>query len=376
LINSAAQEAIAEYERAGGDVPSIDSTEPHPLDNDNAIDNITLKSAIRTLEGACAQLCTTLAPPSHTAINLVNVYDYACAHVALRENITDILVGYPKGIHVNELSKIVNIDGKKLARLLRLLATRGCYNEVETDTFANNRLSLTFRSENPVHHIIRLRSEVTAKGASVLYETLKDSKTAYSEDPEHAALMYANNKEGITGTFFDYMRQDDAKRESFHHAMRGLNGVMGTPTLLTQFPFEKYSTVVDVGGGIGAFSLALAKRYKDIKIIIQDLPEVLVQARGVWEGDCPEAVRENRIEFVELDFFTQVPVKDKDIYYLRNIIHDWPDHEATLILRNIRQAMGPHSRVLIHEYVLCALSRTQAEAEAASLGAIVAPEPR
>ena len=70
LINSAAQEAIAEYEKAGGDVPSIDSTEPHPLDNDDAIDNIALKSAIRTLEGACAQLCTTLAPPSHTAINV------------------------------------------------------------------------------------------------------------------------------------------------------------------------------------------------------------------------------------------------------------------------------------------------------------------
>ena len=70
LINSAAQEAIVEYEKAGGDVPFIDSTEPHPLDNDDAIDNIALKSAIRTLEGACTQLCTTLAPPSHTAINV------------------------------------------------------------------------------------------------------------------------------------------------------------------------------------------------------------------------------------------------------------------------------------------------------------------
>jgi hypothetical protein len=146
-------------------------------------------------------------------------------------------------------------------------------------------------------------------------------------------------------------------------------------TSYSEFPFEKYSTVVDVGGGIGAFSLALAKRHKDIKITIQDLPEVLVQARGVWERDCPEAVRENRIEFAELDFFTQVPVKDNDIYYLRNIIHDWPDHEATLILRNIRQAMGPHSRVLIHDYVLRELGRTQAEAEAASLGIVVAPEP-
>ena len=83
---------------------------------------------------------------------------------------------------------------------------------METDTFANNRLSLTLHSENPVHHMISLQIEVTAKGASVLYETLKDSKTAYSEDPEHAAFMYANNKEGITGTFFDYMRQDVRKR--------------------------------------------------------------------------------------------------------------------------------------------------------------------
>ena len=135
---------------------------------------------------------------------------------------------YPKGIHVNELSKIVKIDAKKLARLLRLLATRGCYNEgrsfqmlvegshtnpgsVETDTFANNRLSLILHSENPVHHMVNLHVEVTAKGSAVLYETLKDSKTAYSEDPDHAPIMYANNKEGITGTLFDWMRQDVRK---------------------------------------------------------------------------------------------------------------------------------------------------------------------
>ena len=48
-----------------------------------------------------------------------------------------------------------------------------------------------------------------------------------------------------------------------------------------EFPFEKYSTVVDVGGGIGAFSLPLAKTHKHIKITIHDLPEALVQSRAV-----------------------------------------------------------------------------------------------
>ncbi|KAF8551977.1 S-adenosyl-L-methionine-dependent methyltransferase [Imleria badia] len=362
LVNSAAQEAITEYEKAGGDVPSIDSTEPHPLDN--ATDQVALKSAVRTLEGACAQLCTTLAPPSHTAINLVQVYDYACVRVALRENITNVLVDYPKGIHVSELSKIVKIEEKKLARLMRLLATRGCYNEVDTDRFANNRLSLTLHSENPVRHMVSLHVEAGAKGAAVLYETLKDSNTANSDNPDHAPVMYANNKEGITGTFFDWMRQEVRKHCCHAHL-----------TVHSEFPFEKYSTVVDVGGGIGAFSLPLAKTHKHIKITIHDLPEALVQSRAVWERDCPEAVQENRIEFSELNFFTQVPVKGKDIYYLRNIIHDWPDHESALILRNLRQALGPHSRVLIHDYVVRELCRKQAEVEAASLGTVVAPEP-
>ncbi|KIJ15471.1 hypothetical protein PAXINDRAFT_11592 [Paxillus involutus ATCC 200175] len=232
LVNSAAQEAIAMYEKAGGYVPSIDSTEPHPLDD--AIDQVALKSTIRTLEGACAQLCTTLAPPSHTAINLVQVYDYACVRVALQENITNILLDYPKGIHVDELSEIIKVDSKKLARMMRLLATRGCYNEVDTDTFANNRLSLILHSENPVRHMINLHVEACAKGAAVFYDSLKDSETAYSYDPAHAPVMFANNKEGITGTFFDWMRQEDARRESYHRSMRGLNGIMGSLAVLTR----------------------------------------------------------------------------------------------------------------------------------------------
>ena len=32
---------------------------------------------------------------------------------------------------------------------------------------------------------------------------------------------------------------------------------------------------------------------------------------------------------------------------LRHIIHDWPDAEALAILRNVRKAMAPHSRVLL-----------------------------
>lgn len=68
LINSAAQDAMREYEQVGDGVPSSDLPSSHALD---AIpESLALKKAIRVLEGACEQLCTTLAPPSHTIINV------------------------------------------------------------------------------------------------------------------------------------------------------------------------------------------------------------------------------------------------------------------------------------------------------------------
>lgn len=68
LISKSADDALLEYEKTGHDVPSLDSTEPHPLDS--MTDNIIMKKAIRLLEGACDQLCTTLAPPAHTILNV------------------------------------------------------------------------------------------------------------------------------------------------------------------------------------------------------------------------------------------------------------------------------------------------------------------
>lgn len=65
VLHSAAHEAITEYERTG-EVPSTESA--HPLDFQPP--SFALMNALRILEGACEQLCTTLAPPAHTLLNV------------------------------------------------------------------------------------------------------------------------------------------------------------------------------------------------------------------------------------------------------------------------------------------------------------------
>jgi demethylsterigmatocystin 6-O-methyltransferase len=39
-------------------------------------------------------------------------------------------------------------------------------------------------------------------------------------------------------------------------------------------------------------------------------------------------------------------------YYLRNILHDWPDDKAVIILKNLIPALSPDSRILIDDLVL------------------------
>lgn len=82
IINTSARRAIAEYKNGGHDVPTIYSTTYHPIDFAN--DTVALKKAVRLLEGACQQLCASLAPPQHTVQNVRHVRQCPMAEMTER----------------------------------------------------------------------------------------------------------------------------------------------------------------------------------------------------------------------------------------------------------------------------------------------------
>ena len=69
LISDASKVVEAHYAKSSKPyVPSLDSTEPHPIDNQ--LTGKEFRTAVQTIEGACAQLSATVARPSHTIINV------------------------------------------------------------------------------------------------------------------------------------------------------------------------------------------------------------------------------------------------------------------------------------------------------------------
>ena len=102
--------------------------------------------------------------------------------------------------------------------------------------------------------------------------------------------------------------------------------------------------LVDIGGGLGHELRTLKSRFPNLhgRLLVQDLPVVIDNVKDLPSG----------IEAMKHDFFTPQPVKDAKAYYLRAVLHDWPDKQVREILKHIRAAMNKESILLINENVL------------------------
>jgi hypothetical protein len=150
--------------------------------------------------------------------------------------------------------------------------------------------------------------------------------------------------------YFDWMAEKPELQNAFNATM-ALSRQASGPSWLDFYPVEEklgsQSTsdvlLVDIGGGLGQDLIGFKTKYPHLqgRLILQELPAVVAEAHNLPPG----------IETMEHDFFNPQPVKSK-AYYMRTVLHDWPERQARIILENIRTAMEPDSILLINENVM------------------------
>jgi len=106
--------------------------------------------------------------------------------------------------------------------------------------------------------------------------------------------------------------------------------------------WETIRTVVDVGGGTGAMLAEILRKWPGIRGTLVDLPRTIVLSGEIFRA----AGVAERVMTVGQSFFDPLPV-GADLYLLRGILNDWPDHEAAEILSHCAEAAGPAGRVVV-----------------------------
>lgn len=185
---------------------------------------------------------------------------------------------------------------------------------------------------------------------------LADSPTAWApmlfmvtEDPLRDDLRQAVAKEEGGNFVLDAWEQAEMPADfvapftaAFHAHSLGAARSLATAVA----PLEGVNRLLDVGGGSGCFSIALAAKSPNLHATVLDLPAVckIVRSKYIPESGCGD-----RVDTLELNFFRDAWPKGYDAAFLSNVLHDWSDDQICVILGRAYEALESGGRVLIHE---------------------------
>ncbi|MCA9065614.1 MAG: methyltransferase [Planctomycetaceae bacterium] len=190
-------------------------------------------------------------------------------------------------------------------------------------------------AEFDVGHYVGLAA--ASPGVLEMVERLRSNRPANLET-EGAAYIYR-----------DGMRSAMEQAERADHFTRALAGRARNvaPALADAIRLERETTLLDVGGGTGIYSMALLHRYPFLRAAILDRPEVLHTARKYAE----QFAVQDRVDFLAADMFVD-DLPPSDVILLSNILHDWDIPECRQLIQRCADALNPGGRLVIHDVLL------------------------
>lgn len=222
-------------------------------------------------------------------------------------------------------------------RVLRFLASRGWFTRKRDGSYRLNARSRALRDNDPQS----LRDWVRFMAADWHWDIWNQAIRPV-RDGESAATA------ALGKPFFDWVHEDrpDAGA-TFDAAMRSLSSVAG-PLVVKAVSLDGVASICDVGGGTGRLLRALLDAAPETRGTVVDLADVVSGA-----GEVLGALPARRWRAVAGSFFEPGVIPEgHDRYVMQAIMHDWPDEQAGAILRNVRAAMSPDSRLWVIDSIL------------------------
>ncbi|EHK99620.1 putative Sterigmatocystin 8-O-methyltransferase [Glarea lozoyensis 74030] len=233
-----------------------------------------------------------------------------------------------------------------MGRILRFLASQRFVTEVDEDTFTANNVTQAL-SKPGFAAGMRHNFESILPCLVKVPQFLADTKYTNPSDVMHSAFQLGHQTDLPA---FIWALSQPKMMEDFHLWMAAVYGDRPT-TWLDAYDLAKHcegSTdedviFVDVAGGIGHQCALLKAKLPELKgrVILEDLPMV-----------TPQAIPTAGVENMGIDMWQGQPIKGAKTYYMRMILHDYPDDKATALLKLTAEAMTVDSVLVIDELVI------------------------
>jgi hypothetical protein len=255
-----------------------------------------------------------------------------CIRVAAELDIAGILKEKP--LTARDLALRTGADPENLNRIMRALSSHSIFKFRKDGTYTNSRLS-----------------DALAEGEGSLRYMMMQHLGSFNwkafSELGHAVRTGENSVKKFYGIeIYDFLRDHPEEARLFEKSMTDLSMISVGP-VLNVCDFSKFGTIADIGGGEGLMLSAILHEHPGIQGILFDLPEAMEWSDEIFgRYGVGERIRKQ-----EGNFFRDAP-RGADLYFLKNVLHNWGDEECIMILGNIRKEIPAHGKVMIIEMII------------------------
>lgn len=245
-----------------------------------------------------------------------------------------------------KIAQKCQLDEDETRRILRHAITNHIFAESKTGSIVHTAASSTLAQVPLLREWLEQACDDMWPAASRYVDAM--ARWPASGEPTQTAFNIAFD---TPGSYFDETAKSPNRVQKFADAMSFFCMMpgfeLGQIVSLYDWASLDAATVVDVGGSSGAAALEIVRAFPSVRVVVQDLPEVINNACS-----SSKTAVHDRVTFEAHDFFGEQTLKGADVYFFRMILHDWSDKYCIRILRNLIPALKQGAKILINDFCL------------------------
>jgi O-methyltransferase len=275
-------------------------------------------------------------------------------YIVAKLRLADYLKDGPKS--VEDLAEETKTHPDSLYRLLRMLSSIGIFAETKNEGDEQQqqvdqnirRFELT-----PMASLIQSEAKNSIRNFALMFglESFKNAidDLLYSIQTGENSFKHANGLD-----MYEYLDRNQKEGQIFNSAMASLTSSV-TPLISSMYDFSQFNTIIDIGGGQGMLLSSILKDNAKLYGVLFDLPYAIQSAKKLYarqSANSNENVNldiSSRCKLLEGDFFKSIPTTAADGYIIKNVILNWDDRSAAIILKNCLQAMIDKTSSIVSE---------------------------
>jgi len=279
--------------------------------------------------------------------------------IAAKLGLADYLKDGPKS--VEDLAEETKTHPDSLYRLLRMLSSIGIFAETKNEGDEQQQQQQQQQVDQnirrfeltPMASLIQSEAKNSIRNFALMFglESFKNAidDLLYSIQTGENSFKHANGLD-----MYEYLDRNQKEGQIFNSAMASLTSSV-TPLISSMYDFSQFNTIIDIGGGQGMLLSSILNDNAKLYGVLFDLPYAIQSAKKLYarqSANSNENVNHDissRCKLLEGDFFKSIPTTAADGYIIKNVILNWDDRSAAIILKNCLQAMIDKTSSIVSE---------------------------